>query len=140
MTAFELVRAIQEAAAAEAGLKSVRQLLAHDHEQRKAKFRDSAIYLARTKTDLALEKLGELFGARHHSTLVGAVRREKLRLQRRPHRHDGRTWVEWHEYLYNKACERAITSEVLAAPLPPAPAPPAPEVPPPEAEKGPENA
>lgn len=107
MNAFEIVRRLQEVVAKEAGLKSVRELLAHDHELRKAKFRDSAIYLARTKTDLSLEKLGELFGARHHTTLVGAVRREKARLQRHPPRPDKRTWPEWHDYLYKKAMEGA---------------------------------
>jgi chromosomal replication initiation ATPase DnaA len=108
MNDVELVRRLQEVAAEEAGLKrGVRELLLHDHEQRKAKFRDSVIYLARTKTDLALEQLGKLFGARHHTTILNAVRREKTRLQRKPPRKDKRTWVEWHEYLYNKAIETA---------------------------------
>jgi chromosomal replication initiation ATPase DnaA len=110
MNDLELIRSLQKVAADEAGLKSVRELLAHDHEQRKAKFRDSVIFLARTKTDLALEQLGEMFGARHHTTILSAVRREKVRLQRKPLRKDKRTWVEWHEYLYNKAT--AVTEPI----------------------------
>lgn len=108
MNDLELVHRLQEVVAAEAGLKSVRQLLAHDREQRKSKFRDTAIYLARTKTDLALEKLGELFGARHHTTILSAARRETVRLQRKPLRKDKRTWIEWHEYVYNKATAVAV--------------------------------
>lgn len=119
MNAFEIVRRLQEVVAKEAGLKSVRELLAHDHELRKAKFRDSAIYLARTKTDLSLEKLGELFGARHHTTLVGAVRREKARLQRHPPRPDKRTWPEWHDYLYKKAVADTLPLPKAALPVVP---------------------
>jgi chromosomal replication initiation ATPase DnaA len=104
MNDLELIHALQRVVAEEAGLKrGVRELLAHDHEQRKAKFRDSAIYLARIKTDVKLEEIGKMFGARHHTTILGAIRREKHRLLRKPPRRDGRTWVEWHEYLYNKA-------------------------------------
>jgi len=116
MNDLELVRRLQSVAAAEAGLKSVRELLAHDHEQRKAKFRDSIIYVARTKTDITLEQIGEMFGARHHTTILGAVRREKARLQRHPLRKDGRTWPEWHEYLYNKAVGEAPKPAVGVAP------------------------
>jgi chromosomal replication initiation ATPase DnaA len=111
MNDLELVRSLQRVVAEEAGLKSVRELLAHDHKLRKAKFRDSAIYLARTKTDIVLEQLGEMFGARHHTTILSAVRREKTRLQRKPPRKDKRTWVEWHEYLYNKAT--AVSAPVV---------------------------
>jgi hypothetical protein len=100
---FDLIRSLQQVAVKEAGLKSVRELLAHDHEHRKAKFRDSIIYLVRIKTDVTLEEIGELFGARHHTTILGAIRREKHRLLRKPPRKDKRTWVEWHEYLYNEA-------------------------------------
>jgi chromosomal replication initiation ATPase DnaA len=104
MNDLDLIRSLQRVAAEEAGLKrGVRELLAHDHEQRKAKFRDSIIYLARLKTDIKLEEIGKMFGARHHTTILGAIRREEARLKRKPPRKDGRTWEEWHEHLYNKA-------------------------------------
>ena len=133
MNDLELVRRLQEVVAAEGSLKGVRDLLKYDHEWRKAKFRDTAVYLARIHTDLTVEKIGELFGARHHTTITCCLRREKLRIERKAHRHDKRTWAEWHDYIYNKAL-------VLGTPAAPAPEPetPAPEMS--EAEKGPDNA
>jgi hypothetical protein len=165
MTDLELVRRLQEVAVAEAGLKNVRELLKTDHTWRKAKFRDAVIYIARTKTALSLQEIGNLFGARHHTTILSAVRREEHRLTRKPLRHDKRTWPEWHDYLYNKALGETMTFETDAAKVtvetktPEAAAgvqaaaagvqaqlestPPEPETPAPamsEAEKGPDNA
>ena len=141
MNDLELVRRLQEVVVVEGGLKSVRDLLKYDHEWRKAKFRDAAIYLARIHTDLTVEKIGALFGARHHTTITCCIRREKLRIARKVHRHDKRTWAEWHDYIYSKA----VAADKAAVPPAPPPEPfvPEPETPAPEisdAEKGPDKA
>ena len=137
MTDRELVRRLQEAVVVEAELKNVRELLKQDHTWRKAKFRDSAIYIARVKTSLSMQEIGELFGARHHTTIVCAVRRETERLKRKPPRHDKRTWPQWHEYLYEQAMAAGAAAELAAAPLS-EPETPAPAMS--EAEKGFDNA
>ncbi len=120
MTDIEFARRVQEVVCAEAGLKKVSFLIKRNQELRVARFRDSAIYVVRENTDLSVEQIGELFGARHHTTVVCAIRREKIRLQRHPIRHDGRTWPEWHAYLRDKAREGERFSEsAKRAPEPP---------------------
>ena len=113
MTDRELVDRLIVVVAEEAGLKKSLDLLRRTGigaEQRICKFRDDAIYLARehTKPDgLGWERLAEWFGARHHSTLIGAHRRVTLRLERNPPRRDGRKWAEWHKFLMDRVLEAA---------------------------------
>lgn len=119
MTELELVHRLQEVVAEEAGM-SERELLKRNNERRKARYLDSAIYVARQNTHFTVEKLGELFNRRQHSTISRAIWREEQRLRRKPPRHDKRTWPAWHNYLLKKA--QAVPAPVVAPELPP-PAP-----------------
>lgn len=99
-----------------------RELLKRTNNWRKAKYRDSAIYLARKNTHFTVEELGKLFGERQHSTISRAVWREEQRLKRKPPRHDKRTWVAWHAHLLDKASAPTVKPTPKAAPEPlPAP-------------------
>jgi chromosomal replication initiation ATPase DnaA len=82
MNDIERVVALQEAAAKAAGIKGVKELLAHNRELYVCKARDTAIYLARETTSLSWERLAAMFGARHHTSLIMAHRRVKMRLAR----------------------------------------------------------
>jgi hypothetical protein len=74
MNDIERVVALQEAAAKAAGIKGVKELLAHNRELYVCKARDTAIYLARDTTRLSW--------VRHHTSLIMAHRRVKMRLAR----------------------------------------------------------
>jgi len=106
---FELVKALIAVASTEAGFEEPKYLLRRHREVYAAKFRDDAIYLARENTDLSYSQLAELF-QRHHTSLIGAWRRAKLRRERNVPRRDGRTWIAWHEYLLEKAKAQCVSS------------------------------
>ena len=129
MTELELVHRLQEVVAAEAGMAQ-RELLKRNNERRKARYLDSAIYVARQNTHFTIEKLGELFNRRQHSTISRAIWREEQRLKRKPPRHDKRTWPSWHAYLLTKARDvptpavvEPPASEPMPEPLTPTPMP-----------------
>ena len=123
MTELELVHRLQEVVAEEAGMAQ-RELLKRNNERRKARYLDSAIYVARQNTHFTVEKLGELFNRRQHSTISRAIWREEQRLKRKPPRHDKRTWPGWHAYLLAKA--RDVPAPVVVPAPEPAPEPPTP--------------
>lgn len=99
MNDVELVVMLQEVAAKESGLKDSGELLKHNRELYVCKARDTAIYLAREGTGLSWERLAAMFGARHHTSLIAAHRRVKIRLERNV-RHDARfTQAQWHAHV-----------------------------------------
>lgn len=99
MNDLQFVKQLQETVAKAAGLED-RDALIHraagSRELYVCKFRDAAIYLARTNTGLGVIRLGELFGGRKASTITAACQREKLRLQRNAPRKDNKTHAAWH--------------------------------------------
>lgn len=102
MNDLEFVGKLQAAVAKEAGLDNTEALLhraAGSRELYLCKFRDAAIFLARTHTDLGFPRLGQLFGGRTASTIISAHRREEDRLKRNAPRRDKRTHAEWHAHL-----------------------------------------
>jgi chromosomal replication initiation ATPase DnaA len=110
----EFVQRLQVVVAAAAGLDNVDALLTKTkRELYVCKFRDTAIYLAREHTDLGWERLAEMFGARHHSALVNAYKREKMRLAHNPLRRDKRTYKEWHDFVLAEVQANA-TANVVA--------------------------
>jgi prolyl oligopeptidase PreP (S9A serine peptidase family) len=115
VTELELVHRLQAVVAEEADMDE-HELLKRNNERRKARYLDSAIYLARQNTHFTVEKLGELFNRRQHSTISRAIWREEQRLKRKPPRHDKRTWPVWHDYLLTKA--RATDSVVAVSGTP----------------------
>ena len=69
-------------------------------------------FLARKKTSLSYPEIGRVFWGRDHSTIVAAVKREQMRLDRKLLHPDNRTWEEWHAFLLreiDKAIEAATT-------------------------------
>jgi chromosomal replication initiation ATPase DnaA len=96
------VSKLQSAVAIAAGLRNAQELVKRGKGSRElyvCKYRDAAIYLARTNTGLSTIRLGQLFGGRDHSTVVLACNREKLRLTRNPPRSDGLTHAQFHQKL-----------------------------------------
>jgi len=104
MTDPEFVTRIIDVCANEAGVS--RKEFLNTREQRVCKFRDDAIYLAREHTDLAFEALAELFGQRHHTTLIQSHRKAGMRLTRNLIRKGGQSWSEWHQHLLAKVNEQ----------------------------------
>ena len=96
MNDIEHVVTIQEVVAKESGLKGAGELLAHNRELYVCKARDAAIYLAREGTGLSWERLATMFGARHHTSLIMAHRRVKLRLARAARHNAQFTQAQWH--------------------------------------------
>jgi chromosomal replication initiation ATPase DnaA len=102
MNDLQFVKQLQVAVAKAAGLKDREELIHRSGGSRElytCKFRDAAIYLARTNTSLGVIRLGELFGGRKASTITAACQREKLRLQRNVPRKDCKTYAAWHASL-----------------------------------------
>lgn len=102
MNDLEFVARLQVAVAKAAGLDEPDALIHRNCGSRElylCKFRDAAIYLARTNTDLGVVRLGELFGGRKASTITAACKREELRLARNAPRRDKKKQAEWHKYL-----------------------------------------
>jgi chromosomal replication initiation ATPase DnaA len=102
MNDLQFVKQLQDAVAKAAGLKD-REALIHraagSRELYVCKFRDAAIYLARTQTTLGVTRLGELFGGRKASTITVACERETLRLRRNLQHKNGMTHAAWHASL-----------------------------------------
>jgi hypothetical protein len=101
MTDIDIVHAIIAVVSAEAGCKEPIGVLRRNSEHRISKFRDDAIWLARTRTQLSYPELGAWFH-RHHTSALASFRRAELRRERNPPRKDGRTWKAWHAYLWQK--------------------------------------
>lgn len=97
----EFVDRIIAVCSKEAGFKKPSALLHNSRDFYAAKFRDDAVFLARTNTSLSYPQLATIF-RRDHSTLVFAYQRAVKRREKNPPRRDGRTWVEWHSYLLEK--------------------------------------
>ena len=111
MSDLELIDRLITVLSKEAGLKKPGELLKHNRELYICKFRDDAIYLAREATkqnSLGWEKLAQIFGARHHTSLISAHRRVSLRIAQKAPRRDGRTWVEWHQYIMGKVNDERV--------------------------------
>jgi len=107
MNDLAFVAHLQAAAAEAAGLKSVEELLRKGKGGRElyiCRYRDAAVYLARKHTNLATPRLGQLFGARHHTTILACCRREELRLSRKLRwRRQNMTLAEFHQMLLDSA-------------------------------------
>lgn len=84
------------------------------------KLRDTARFLIRHQTELSLPEIGKLFGGQDHTTVLAAVRREQLRLERNaPQRQRPRplTYAEWHaQILAEVAQDTAEAAGDAAAP------------------------
>lgn len=63
------------------------------------KLRDTARYLIRQKTGLSFAEIGKLFGGQNHASVMSAVAREKLRLERRAVHASGIAWEDWHKHV-----------------------------------------
>jgi chromosomal replication initiation ATPase DnaA len=114
MNDLEFVERLQLTVAKAAGLQNVEALLHRrpgSREHYLCKFRDAAIFLARTRTELGVIRLGQLFGGRDASTITTACQREELRLKRNAPRKDKKTHAQWHQSLLD-AMPVAIQVEV----------------------------
>ena len=110
MNDLQFVAKLQVVIAKEGGFDELNALTHRESGSRElylCKFRDAAIYLARTHTDLGVVRLGELFGDRRASAITAACQREELRLKRNLKRRDGKTHVQWHEHLLSLVIEDA---------------------------------
>lgn len=112
MNEIDLVKTIIAVVAAEAGFHAPADLLRSNREAYASKYRDDAVWLARTETELSFPELAKLFPRgkqpRHHTTIIAAFQRAETRRVKSPLRRDGRKWIEWHKHLLEKvrgACE-----------------------------------
>lgn len=98
MDDFRLAEMIISVVARAGGVK-VAQLRSHSTQATISKLRDTTRYLIRQRTGLSFPEIGRLFKQDHSSVLV-AVRREQMRLDRRlTYPHSNLTWSAWHGHI-----------------------------------------
>jgi chromosomal replication initiation ATPase DnaA len=107
---FRMLEVIVEVVAKSAQLKSPKLLYSSSRAPALVKLRDTVLFLIRTKTQLSFAEIGRPFG-RKHSSILTAVRREEMRLQRNPPRSDKATWAEYHARLMCEV-DRAVADAV----------------------------
>ena len=89
---FQLLGIVVNVIAKMANLKTPKKLYSSkDRSPALVKMRDTIFYLLRQKTELSFGEIGRPFG-KDHSTVMSAIRREGLRLERNPARVDKLTW------------------------------------------------
>jgi hypothetical protein len=88
------------AVVARAGGVKVKRLKGRETQATISKLRDTARFLIRKKTSLSFPEIGKLFQGQDHSSVIAAVRREQMRLDRGlPHLPSGLTWSAWHDHI-----------------------------------------
>lgn len=65
-----------------AGLKSPKRIRSTDRSPAIVRMRDTCAYLIRMNTQLSFPEIGRCFGGKDHSSIMSAVKREILRLER----------------------------------------------------------
>jgi hypothetical protein len=99
MDDFRLAEMIIVVVARAGGVKAKR-LKGRETQATISKLRDTARFLIREKTSLSFPEIGKLFGGQDHSSVIAAVRREQMRLDRGlPHLPSGLTWSAWHAHI-----------------------------------------
>lgn len=99
MDDFRLAQVLIEIVARAGGVK-VKQLRGRSTQATLCKLRDTARFLIRQRTKLSFPEIGKLFGGQDHSSVLVAVRREQMRLDRQlAHAASGMTWQAWHNHI-----------------------------------------
>jgi chromosomal replication initiation ATPase DnaA len=112
---FQVLDIIIATVARVAGLKRPEELKARKRHPALVKLRDTVCFLARKKTGLSYPEIGRVFWGRDHSTILAAVKREQMRLDRQLRHSSNRTWGEWHAFLIceiDKAIEAAAPAHL----------------------------
>ena len=99
MDDFRLAQVLIEIVARAGGVK-VKQLRGRSTQATLCKLRDTARFLIRQRTKLSYSEIGKLFRGQDHSSVLVAVRREQMRLDRKlVHTASGMSWYSWHDHI-----------------------------------------
>jgi hypothetical protein len=96
-----------------AGLKGSKKIRSSNRSPAIVHLRDTCAYLIRMNTQLSFPEIGRLFGGKDHSSIMSAVRREGLRLDRNLQRRDRLSLKEYHASILVKV--QVKIAEVLAS-------------------------